>query len=380
MIMAGMDFADREAEEAVRPRPNGHDPQRAGLPAIHQADVARWADREPPEILFTIADLVPQGMVTLLTSQGGAGKTLLLQMAGTAIASGTLQLFGKSSVVGRAAGVFGEDPEAVLHVRQPRINEFFKIGYDRIAGRYFPQSYFGLPAQLWREREPTPFLGELELQLARIDCLRLLTLDNAAVLFSGDENSRSEVTEFLSVLNGLADRRSIGIILSAHASKSQDRSALRVSSGSTAWVNACRSVLELRPADENQGPSLVVVKANHAPTGTTIPLVWRDKLLVPEAAPTGVIGSSERRAAETIFLEILDKITAENRYVSDSKHATNYAPKLFASRPGNERYKAEHFRRAMEVLFDRGEIAMQDYGIKGHFHRRIVRVRTEVDA
>jgi hypothetical protein len=317
-------------------------------------------------------------MVTLLTSLGGAGKTLLLQMAGTAIASGTLRFLGKSSVVGRAAGVFGEDPEAVLHVRQPRINEFLQIDYDRIAGRYFPQSYFGQPAQLWRDGGPTAFLASLEEELKRIEALRLLTLDNAAVLFSGDENSRSEVTEFLSALNGLADRCSIGIILSAHASKSQDGSALRVSSGSTAWVNACRSVLELRSGDENQGPSMVVVKANHAVTGTTIPLVWRDKLLVPESAPTGLVGSIERRAAETVFLEMLDKITAENRYVSDSKHATNYAPKLFASRPGNERYKAEHFQRAMEVLFDRGEIAMQDYGTKGHSHRRIMRVRNEV--
>jgi hypothetical protein len=53
------------------------------LPPIDQADVARWQGRRPPEIDFTIADLVPQGMVTLLTSLGGAGKTLLLQTVGT---------------------------------------------------------------------------------------------------------------------------------------------------------------------------------------------------------------------------------------------------------------------------------------------------------
>jgi hypothetical protein len=176
-----------------RSRGNGVDREPPpSLPPIDKADVARWKGRDPPDIIFTIEDLVPQGMVTLLTSQGGAGKTLLQQMAGTAIASGTLRFLGKSSVVGRAAGVFGEDPEAVLHVRQPRINEFLKIDYDRIAGRYFPQSYFGQPAQLWREGGPTAFLLSLEEELKRIEALRLLTLDNAAVLFSGDENSRSE--------------------------------------------------------------------------------------------------------------------------------------------------------------------------------------------
>jgi RecA-family ATPase len=267
--------AEGARTERQQSRPNGIDREpRCSMPPIDQADVARWQGREPPDIAFTIADLVPQGMVTLLTSQGGAGKTQLLQTAGTIVAAGGMTFLGKVAVMGRAAGAFAEDPESVLHVRQPRINEFFGIDYDRIAGRYFPQSYFGRAAQLWRQGRPTEFLAELEDQLRRIEALRLLTLDNAAVLFSGDENSRSEVTEFMGALNGLADRLSIGIILSAHASKSQAGTALRVTSGSTAWVNACRSVLELRTGDNtgdgDQGPSLVVVKVNHAPTGTTI--------------------------------------------------------------------------------------------------------------
>lgn len=73
----------------------------------------------------------------------------------------------------------------------------------------------------------------MEDQLSRIKALRLATLDNATVLFAGDENSRSEVTEFISLLNGLADRLGIGIILSAHASKSQSR---------VLWVNSMKQL------------------------------------------------------------------------------------------------------------------------------------------
>jgi len=351
------------------------------LPAINHADVARWRGREPPEIIFTIADLVPQGMVTLLTSHGGAGKTLLLQMAGTVLAAGDVRFLGKAVVAGRAAGIFAEDPERVLHIRQPRINEFLGIDYDRIAGRYFPQSYFGLPAQLWRRGKATDLLTSLEDQLSRIEALRLLTLDNAAVLFAGDENSRSEVTEFMSVLNGLADRHSIGIILSAHASKTQDRTTLRVTSGSTAWVNACRSVLELKTGgssgDGDQGPSLVVVKANHAPTGTTIPLEWRDKLLVPVLPSTGILGSMGRRAAEHVFLDLIDAATRQGRNVSDSKHAGCYAPKKFAASPNAEGYSQKDLAAAMEHLFTAGEIVMEQYGRKGDPRRRMVRVVRE---
>jgi len=348
------------------------------MPRVDNADVARWQGHDPPDIVFTIADLVPQGMVTLLTSHGGAGKTLLLQIAGTVVAAGGMTFLGKAAVTGRAAGVFAEDPESVLHLRQPRINEFLRIDYNRIAGRYFPQSYLGHPAQLCRQGRPTEFLAELEDQLRRIEHLRLLTLDNAAVLFSGDENSRPEVTEFMSALNGLADRLSIAIILSAHASKSQDGTALRVTSGSTAWVNASRSVLELKTGvstgDSDQGPSLVVVKANHAATGTPIQLEWRGKLLVPVLPSTGILGLIERRAAEHVFVDLLDAATQQGRNISDSKHATNYAPKTFAASPNAERYSQKDLAAAMERLFIAGKIRMELYGRAGDQRRRMARV------
>jgi RecA-family ATPase len=365
--------AEAEAERERHRQTNGGDDGWHELPAIDLADVARWRDREIPEIVFTIADLVPQGMVTLLTSIGGAGKTLLLQSAATVIAAGRQSFLGKGAVVGRAAGIFAEDPEDVLHLRQARINEHLGIDYDRIAGRLFLQSYFGLPAQLWRHQRPTRSMTELEAQLTRIEALRLLTLDNVALLFSGDENSRPEVTEFLAALNGLAHRLSIGVILSTHASKSNDGSALRVSSGSTAWVNACRSVLELRAGDSDKGPSLTVIKANHAATGNTIPLVWQDKLLVPDIPQGGILGSIRRRAAERVFLDLLDKVTAEGRRVSASRNSGNYAPRLFAGRPDREGYKKDDFACAMEDLFSRREIITKTYGRRGDERREIAR-------
>ena len=384
-MIAQLEFVRQQAEWAaedareILPRPHGRDPEMEPLPAIDLADVNRWQGRDPPDIVFTIADLAPQGMVTLLTSQGGAGKTLVLQMAGTVVAAGGMTFLGKAVVTGRAAGVFAEDPEAVLHVRQPRINSYLGIDYDRIAGRYFPGSYFGLSAQLWRNGDLTPFFAELETQLRRIEGLRFLSLDNAAVLFTGDENSRGEVTAFIGALNGLADRLGISIVLSAHASKSQDGSPLRVTSGSTAWVNACRSVLELRTgdhpsADDKQAPSLVVVKANHAPTGTTIPLEWRDKLLIPALPQGGIIGAIERRSAERVFLELLAAAAEAGRNVSDSKHAGNYAPKVFAVSPNAERYTAKDFAAAMERLFANRRIRMEPYGRKSDERKRIVRV------
>jgi hypothetical protein len=126
--------AENARDERHQSQPNGADREsRASMPPIDKADVARWKGRDPPEIVFTIEDLAPQGMVTLLTSHGGAGKTLLAQMVGTVVAAGGMRFLGKAAVTGRAAGVFAEDPDSVLHVRQPRINEFLAI--DTIASR-----------------------------------------------------------------------------------------------------------------------------------------------------------------------------------------------------------------------------------------------------
>jgi hypothetical protein len=161
-------------------------------------------------------------------------------------------------------------------------------------------------------------------------------------------------------------------------SKSNDGTALRITSGSTAWVNASRSVLELRTGDSHgdgdKGPSLVVVKANHASTGMTIPLQWRSNLLVPVLPSTGILGSIERRAAEQVFLDLLDAATRQGRNVSDSKHAGNYAPKTFATSPSAERYSQKELAAAMERLFTAGAIRMEHYGRKSDERSRIVRV------
>jgi hypothetical protein len=362
-----------DAFETAWPEDADPTPSWRPLPPIDAADVARWAGEEPAEIVFSIEDLVPQGMVTLLTSIGGAGKTLLLQMAATAIAAGMCGFLGKQCVVGRAASVFAEDPDQVLHLRQARINEHWGLDYARLAGRAFVQSYFGLAAQLWRQGQATPFMGELEEQLRKIDNLRVLTLDNAALLFAGNENARPEVTEFLSALNGMADRLAIGIILSAHASKSNDGKALNVTSGSTAWVNASRSVLELKQGEDQQTAILTVIKANHAASGTVIELEWRGKLLVPPGAATGIIGTIERRTCERVFLDLLSKLSAQSRYVSHHQRTGNYAPKIFAEQTDRQNFKQADFKRSMDALFDQKKIKVGTYvGPSRHKHECIV--------
>lgn len=362
-------LAPRVPERSAARDRSSHRP----LPRIADGDVARWIDKEPPEIRFAISDLMPLGMVTLLVGNGGTGKTLLQQLAGTAIAAAK-PFLGKFTMSGRAVGVFAEDPDAVLHVRQFRIVEFYETSCNALGGRFFAVSFFGHDARLWQDGGPTKFLSDLESELSAIPELRLVLLDNAALLFGADENDRAQVTAFMSALNGLAARLGAAVLLSHHGSKSQDGTALRAASGSTAWINAARSVLLLEAQTEEQPPSLTIVKANHSATGERIALEWRDKLLVPAGYVGGVFGTIERRAAERVFLELLDKLQAQNRFVSDNDRAQNYAPKIFVKHPDREGYRMPDFARAMEALFASGEIVMEEYrGANRYTYRRIAR-------
>jgi hypothetical protein len=107
--------------------------------------------------------------------------------------------------------------------------------------------------------------------------------------------------------------------------------------------------------------------------GTTIPLKWRNKLLVPDLPEHSVPGSTGPTADE-VFLELLDAATQQGRNISDSKNAGNYAPKTFAASPKANRYNLRQLAAAMQRLFDAGEIRMEQYGRKHDARTRIVRV------
>jgi RecA-family ATPase len=139
-------------------------------------------------------------------------------------------------------------------------------------------------------------------------------------------------------------------------------------SGSTAWIGTFRSQLYLStPMLEDGEPPdpdarvLTRKKANAARRDETIELRWRDGVFVPKNISTGIIGSIERQTCERVFLDLLDKVTAEGRHVSESHNAPNYAPKLFGRRPDREGFQKADFDRAMQRLFAERKIAVSTY-------------------
>ncbi len=352
--------------EMPQPAPNPRTAQL--LPRIADGSADRWIGKEPEPLEFTIEDLVPESMVTLLIADGGAGKTLLMQLALACTSTGK-PFLGKVTKPGAAVGIFAEDPDQVLHIRQVRINQLLEIDMEDLGGRCYPISFSRYDARLWRDGEPTPFFGDLEEQLQAVDDLRLLVLDNAALLYFGYENDRGEVTAFIRALTGIAERHRIGIALTAHTSKSSDDSVARVGSGSTAWVFACRSVLKLE--SDGDEATLRLVKANHARPGLEIPLEWKGSILVAKALPDSLEERARKRQIDRLIFERVEQAWAANWPLSPTPQAAErYLPKSLAR---GSNFKAGEIKAAMLLHVEAGDLQPDQLPKKGLRGLRVVR-------
>lgn len=213
-------------------------------------------------------------MVTLLAGDGGAGKTLLAQLMMTCCA-GERAFLGLTVEGGAVAGLFGEDPDEIIHGRQLRICRELDVSLDQLEERLHPCSYLGTDPALWRRGAPAEFFRELEEDLGRITNLALVVIDSASLVFAGNENDRGEVATFMALLNGLASRLDAAIVLLSHTSKSQTDRPANMASGSTAWVWQARSALRLKAGADGR-PELHHPKANHAKRIEPLALRWSE--------------------------------------------------------------------------------------------------------
>lgn len=303
--------------------------QKNFIPRLNSSLCTEWIDKDPEPLPFIIDELVPQNMVTLLVAEGGAGKSMLMQIACSCLPTDN-KFMGLEVMSGVTAGIFAEDPDSVLHNRQISINKNIEINMEYLAERCYIQSYAGYNATLWAKGNPTQFFYDIENELSCISDLRLLIIDNVALVFEGNENDRNEVTRFLHTLNGFALRLGIGIIISTHTSKTYGSSS-QVASGSTAWQNAARSVVELKPETDTHPAKLVLKKANHAKPRQEIELSWVNGVL--EKASNQVTSERKNLEIDSTIFDLIEEAWDQDRPWSLAPQAkARYLPKVLMDR------------------------------------------------
>lgn len=339
-----------------------------------------FAGKPVPPREWEVTDWIPSRTVTLLSGDGGTGKSLLaLQLAVAAATGGTW--LGKHPKHGRALYLSAEDDTDELHRRLSDIAGATDISLRDLQGlKIVPLA--GKDALLATQDDRAGKLRRTELFTSVETILadfkpRLLVLDTLADLYGGNENDRAQVRQFIGMLRGWALRHRLAVLLLSHPSQSGMASRTGTS-GSTGWNNSVRSRLYLTRIVEDGGRErdpdarvLQSLKSNYGRVGSEIRCRYSAGVFTTRRPEVEEIDrTAEHERAERAFLDMLRKHRKTNRDVSAAR-SPNYAPAAFAKDGGHDFTKAE-LEAAMNRLFGKGAIEVEETGPPSRRRKRIV--------
>ena len=359
----------------------------AAIVIPYAVDASMFTGKEPPERRWIVKGMIPRDGVTILSGDGGAGKTMLALQLGHAAATNGKWL-GQDIEARRVIVVTAEDDEAELHRRLHSIarhegvwlNEKGRLTLVSLAGK---ETVLGAPDGKDQQVRPTKLYEGLRRLLIRGERPDLLILDPIADLFGGDENNRSGVRQFMTLLRALSLEFGCAVLALSHPSLTGMASGTGTS-GSTAWSNSARSRLYLtsppRGDDEAQDSDariLTVRKANYGPTGDLIALRWSDGVFVVDS-PDSPARAAKSTKADVVFMQLLARFNEQGRNVSATPSNT-FAPSLFEQEPDSEGIRKKVFTEAMNRLLKEGRIRIETTGPKSKERKILVLVGKRED-
>ncbi|WP_041391929.1 AAA family ATPase [Sphingobium sp. SYK-6] len=338
------------------------------LPGI--AYPSEWQGLRPPNRDFVIPGWIVRGSCGLLSGQEGVGKSLIAQQMATCAAVGR-KFLGLDIQHTKVIYITCEDPTDELWRRQEDINKSLGIDMTDLEGAMLLVS---LKGELGNELGTFDPQGRLSLtaryrQIERLALdfgAGLLFLDNAAHLFTGNENARHEVAVFLGILERLSEAMKGAVILLAHPNKqhAQGNKQGNEYSGSTGWSAHVRNRLFLDWADKSDtgdvlgddGRVLRKSKANYGKKGEEIYFRWHEWAFVrdeelPAEERAAVRVESAAGFENDCFIACLRQRMKEQRAVSELPASRTYAPKVFADMPEARGLTKEQLAGAMDRLF-----------------------------
>lgn len=352
----------QEVPELARPR---------FLPLINPSD---WKGTSAEPLRWLAFNRIPAGDVTILSSDGGGGKTTIALQLCVAVERGLGDWLGTTVESGPVLFFSAEEDEPEIRRRIERICR--GRGVDpHIANRlhlHFPDLEQSLMATAGKAS--LTFTDLFLAFVATVEQLKpaLVVIDAVAAVFGGDHRDRAQVRAFMSSFRKLAMRTGAAIVLLDHPSVS-GMSEGSGRAGSVDWNNTVRSRLYMSSKREDQDErELEVMKANRGPRGEKISLRWVDGAFVIQGAATPIERQAADAAVDDLFLKLLDKRNAQGRGVGP-KPGRGYAPAELAKDPDADGVKAKAFEASMERLFTAQRIRTTTSGPPSRAVQRIER-------
>ncbi|KYK44784.1 hypothetical protein A1D31_35770 [Bradyrhizobium liaoningense] len=368
----------RQVDSVFTPKPANDNQQTDTIKIIDPSD---WEGQPIPERQWYLEGLIPNRQVTLLSGDGGTGKSLLAYQLGLAGVLG-VESIGFRPAAGRVVYFAAEDDEGELRRRGHDILRALGRTWADLRGdmRVIPMA--GKDAELVSEKRRSREL-ELTGMAQRITDLltefrpKLLILDTAADVFGGDEINRKQVRFFVSMLRRFAMDCDLAVLLLSHPSVQGMQSGSGLS-GSTAWNNSVRSRLYFTADKTDEDLRLLKnMKANYGKRGAETKLRWHEGAFILDDGKPTAHAALLANHADQVFLRMLSSINASGRRVSSSR-STAYAPTVMAAMPEREGTTKKALEEAMARLFTENTIAVVKEGPPSRQRERLVVVEDEI--
>jgi archaellum biogenesis ATPase FlaH len=197
---------------------------------------------EPTEWRFD--GWLPEGTVTLLSANGGVGKSNLSLQLGVAMAFGS-PLFDIATKPSKVLILSGEDEARTVHFRVANICQDLGLSMSELRDRLVVYDLTQADCVLWKDGGTTERMQWLA-DVTVATKANVVMIDNASDVFASNENDRTEVRGFMRALNLIANVTRAAVLLLAHVDKASVRGGAGLDSnttfsGSTAWNNSARS-------------------------------------------------------------------------------------------------------------------------------------------
>lgn len=205
-------------------------------------DALQHTQPEPTE--WRLDGWLPEGTVTLLSANGGVGKSNLSLQLGVAMAQG-MPLFDIATKPSKVLILSGEDEARTVHFRVANICQDLGLTISELRDRLVVYDLTQADCVLWRDGGPTERMQWLA-DVTVATKANVVIIDNASDVFASNENDRTEVRGFMRALNLIANFTRAAVLLLAHVDKASVRGGVGLDSnttfsGSTAWNNSARS-------------------------------------------------------------------------------------------------------------------------------------------
>jgi RecA-family ATPase len=343
-------------------------------------DMSAWDNKPVPEREWAIRDRVPLKQAGLFSGEGGTGKSIIELMKNVAHVAGKDWL-GSMPEPGPAFYLGAEDDQQEIHIRLAAIAKHYDVSFKSLTdGGLHVLPLLGKDATLCAVTkggniEVTALYRQI-FEAAGDIKPKNISIDTLSRAFSGNEIDRVQVYAFAMHMQALAMVANGSVTVLSHPSLQGINSGSGLS-GSTAWHGAFRFRQYLKGVKAGDGEQpdndlreLEFKKNQYGPRGNSIVLRYQHGLFLPEAGVSNLDKATRMLMAEDVFMDLLRKLSAQNRNVSDKANANNYAPTAFAREDAAKKHaiKKGDLEQAMRGLFNADKITVEQYG-KPSLHR-----------